>query len=216
MLAPPRHADENGGYPLWNIALSELYVSVDRAAPIAALLNYTAAGDSGGTLEGLVRLGRPERLGSIMRRALERASWCSADPVCSEELGGQGSRLANVAATHASCFQKPHARLSTRDWTGPCWLALRTRESTDSRHLSSRRRTCSRSRCSDRVSRFDRRQNPSVTASARIVGSGIATWHPPLHRARIARGRQAWGTPCRGAGRNQVVIDQRRCGGTRH
>jgi len=36
-----------------------------------------------------------------MRRALGRASWCSADPVCSENLGGQGSKLANLAACHA-------------------------------------------------------------------------------------------------------------------
>src|SRR5260370_37469735 len=68
---------------------------------MAGILIYTAAGDSEGTLGGLVRLGRQERLGPVVRRALSRASWCSADPVCSENLGGQGSRLANVAACHA-------------------------------------------------------------------------------------------------------------------
>jgi hypothetical protein len=61
---------------------------------------YTAAGDSEGTLGGLVRLGHPERLGPVIKRALSRASWCSADPVCSEQLGGQGSKLANLAACH--------------------------------------------------------------------------------------------------------------------
>lgn len=89
-----------------------LYVSVDPAAPMAALLIYTAAGDSEGTLGGLVRLGRPERLGTVVRRALERASWCSADPVCSEELGGQGSRLANLAACHA-CVLLPETSCET-------------------------------------------------------------------------------------------------------
>jgi hypothetical protein len=89
-----------------------LYVSADPAAPMAALLVYTAAGDSEGTLGGLVRLGRPERLGPVMLRALSRASWCSADPVCSEHLGGQGSKLANLAACHA-CVLLPETSCET-------------------------------------------------------------------------------------------------------
>lgn len=89
-----------------------LYVSNDPQAPMASILIYTAAGDSEGTLGGLVRLGRPERLGPIVRRALSRASWCSADPVCSENLGGQGSRLANLAACHA-CVLLPETSCET-------------------------------------------------------------------------------------------------------
>jgi len=89
-----------------------LYISADQNAPMAALLVYTAAGDSDGTLGGLVRLGRPERLGLIMQRALSHASWCSADPVCSEHLGGQGSRLANLAACHA-CVLLPETSCET-------------------------------------------------------------------------------------------------------
>jgi len=89
-----------------------LYISRDSAAPMAAFLVYTAAGDSGGTLGGLVRLGRPERLGPVMARALSRAAWCSADPVCSEQLGGQGSRLANLAACHA-CILLPETSCET-------------------------------------------------------------------------------------------------------
>ena len=89
-----------------------LYISADSAAPMAGILIYTAAGDSEGTLGGLVRLGRPERLGDIVRRALSRASWCSADPVCSENLGGQGSRLANLAACHA-CTLLPETSCET-------------------------------------------------------------------------------------------------------
>jgi hypothetical protein len=76
------------------------------------ILVYTAAGDSEGTLGGLVRLGRPERLSTVVRRALSRASWCSADPVCSENLGGQGSRLANLAACHA-CTLLPETSCET-------------------------------------------------------------------------------------------------------
>jgi hypothetical protein len=89
-----------------------LYISADPAAPMAGFMLYTAAGDSEGTLGGLVRLGRPERLGPVIMRALARASWCSADPVCSEHLGGQGSRLANLAACHA-CVLLPETSCET-------------------------------------------------------------------------------------------------------
>jgi hypothetical protein len=89
-----------------------LYISADARSPMAAFLIYTAAGDSEGTLGGLVRLGRPERLGPVVQRALNRASWCSADPVCSENLGGQGSQLANLAACHA-CILLPETSCET-------------------------------------------------------------------------------------------------------
>ena len=87
-------------------------MSCDPTAPMAGLLIYTAAGDSEGTLGGLVRLGRSERLGPVMQRALGRASWCSADPVCSEQLGGQGSQRANLAACHA-CILLPETSCET-------------------------------------------------------------------------------------------------------
>jgi hypothetical protein len=89
-----------------------LYISANPAAPMAGFLIYTAAGDSEGTLGGLVRLGRPERLAPAVLRALSRASWCSADPICSEHLGGQGSRLANLAACHA-CVLLPETSCET-------------------------------------------------------------------------------------------------------
>lgn len=89
-----------------------LYVSDDPQAPMAGLLIYTAAGDSEGTLGGLVRLGRPQRLGPVVRRAMNRASWCSADPICSENLGGQGAQLANMAACH-SCALLPETSCET-------------------------------------------------------------------------------------------------------
>ena len=89
-----------------------LYVSADRQAPMAGILIYTAAGDSEGTLGGLVRLGHKERLEPVIRKAISRASWCSADPVCSENLGGRGSRLANLAACHA-CIMLPETACET-------------------------------------------------------------------------------------------------------
>lgn len=79
-----------------------LYVSDNRAAPMAGILLYTAAGDAEGTLGGLVRMGKPGRLEPLLLRALESARWCSADPVCMEmgESGGQGPDSLNLAACH--------------------------------------------------------------------------------------------------------------------
>jgi hypothetical protein len=73
----------------------------------AALLVYTADGDSEGTLGGLVRLGKPEKLEAILQRAINGAQWCSSDPVC-QEVGshGQGPDSLNLAACH-SCAMVP-------------------------------------------------------------------------------------------------------------
>lgn len=79
-----------------------LFVSANPDAPMAAVLIYTAAGDAEGTLGGLVRMGKNGYFEPILLRALERARWCSADPVCME-LGdghGQGPQSCNLAACH--------------------------------------------------------------------------------------------------------------------
>ena len=44
------------------------------------LLIYTSAGDSEGTMGGLVRLGEPEFFNKIFVNALRKALWCSTDP----------------------------------------------------------------------------------------------------------------------------------------
>lgn len=77
-----------------------LYVS--EARDMAGLLIYTAAGDAEGTLGGLVRLGRAGHLEALLKRAVERAGWCSSDPICHElgESGGQGPDSCNLAACH--------------------------------------------------------------------------------------------------------------------
>ncbi len=89
-----------------------LYIAEDDTAPMAGFLIYTAAGDSEGTLGGLVQLGSPERLSEVVERALARASWCSADPICSENTTGTGARLANLAACHA-CILLPETACET-------------------------------------------------------------------------------------------------------
>lgn len=85
-----------------------LYVSDDSTKPMAGILIYTAAGDSEGTLGGLVRLAEPDALGRLLVNALDHAQWCSADPVCAEaaQARGQGPDSLNLAACH-SCALLP-------------------------------------------------------------------------------------------------------------
>jgi hypothetical protein len=79
-----------------------LYISDNPESPMAGILIYTAAGDSEGTMGGLVRMGKPNYLEPMLLRALESACWCSADPVCMEmgNRGGQGPDSCNLAACH--------------------------------------------------------------------------------------------------------------------
>jgi hypothetical protein len=67
--------------------------------PQAGILIYTAAGDAEGTLGGLVRQGESPRLLRTVMRTLERAAWCSSDPLCGESHG-QGLDSLNLAACH--------------------------------------------------------------------------------------------------------------------
>jgi hypothetical protein len=67
---------------------------------MAGVLIYTADGDSDGALGGLVREGQPERLLPMLATALQKAKWCSGDPIC-KELETQGLNGLNRAACHA-------------------------------------------------------------------------------------------------------------------
>lgn len=78
-----------------------LYVSTSSGQEMAGLLIYTAAGDSEGTMGGLVRMARPENLLSIFESAVIDARWCSTDPVCMDSgERGQGPDSCNLAACH--------------------------------------------------------------------------------------------------------------------
>lgn len=72
---------------------------------MTGVLIYTAAGDSEGTMGGLVRMGEPGQLDRVIARALDRSRWCSSDPVCIESVG-QGPDNCNLAACH-SCALLP-------------------------------------------------------------------------------------------------------------
>ncbi|MDN2495889.1 DUF1998 domain-containing protein [Nocardia nova] len=75
-------------------------LEADSTAKQAGILIYTAAGDSEGTLGGLVRQGEPPTLRTTILEALQDAMWCSSDPLCSENLASTFASL-NIAACHA-------------------------------------------------------------------------------------------------------------------
>lgn len=78
-----------------------LYVSTTAGREMAGLLVYTAAGDSEGTMGGLVRMARPDNLRSVFSAAISDARWCSTDPVCMDAgEKGQGPDSCNLAACH--------------------------------------------------------------------------------------------------------------------
>jgi hypothetical protein len=80
-----------------------LYVATPASErAMAGFLIYTSAGDSEGTMGGLVRMGKPGYLEKVLRRAIEGSRWCSADPICMELGGGkgQGPNSCNGAACH--------------------------------------------------------------------------------------------------------------------
>lgn len=84
-------------------ALKErLYVSNDPTSPMSGVLVYTADGDAEGTMGGLVRMGKQGYIEPAIKRALQDATWCSVDPVCTEigGSGGQGPDSCNLAACH--------------------------------------------------------------------------------------------------------------------
>ncbi|MEY8346646.1 DrmB family protein [Niallia circulans] len=72
------------------------------------ILIYTSSGDIDGTFGGLVRMGRQKNFFPVVNKAIDKARWCSSDPVCSEigKSSGQGVNNLNGAACH-SCSYLP-------------------------------------------------------------------------------------------------------------
>lgn len=71
--------------------------------PMYGVLIYTASGDSEGSMGGLVRQGAQGTFENIVERAIQRARWCSSDPVCIESQG-QGAENCNLSACHSCCL----------------------------------------------------------------------------------------------------------------
>lgn len=70
---------------------------------MCGIMIYTANGDSEGTLGGLVRQGKSDRLPQIIDSAIEKARFCSSDPVCIESMG-QGRDGLNLSACFSCCL----------------------------------------------------------------------------------------------------------------
>ncbi len=85
----------------------------DSDFDMAGILIYTSASDSDGSLGGLVRQGESDLLEETIRNALQEASWCSSDPLCSESES-QGYDSLNYAACHA-CTLLPETSCEARN-----------------------------------------------------------------------------------------------------
>ncbi|WP_127360885.1 DUF1998 domain-containing protein [Actinacidiphila soli] len=98
----------DGGYPAASLC-ERLYVADD----MAGILIYTATSDSAGSLGGIVAQGEPGRLEIALRSALQRAEWCSNDPLCMESEAS-GTDSLNLAACHA-CVLLPETSCETNN-----------------------------------------------------------------------------------------------------
>lgn len=77
-----------------------LYFSDESGSEMYGILIYTSSSDSEGTMGGLVKQGIPSNLSQIISSAIEKARWCSFDPICIES-NAQGRDSLNAAACHA-------------------------------------------------------------------------------------------------------------------
>ena len=85
----------DSGYPAASLR-ERLFASADGAG----MLIYTATSDSAGSLGGVIQQGRSSSLEASLREAVDRAAWCSSDPLCIE-ADAAGVDSLNLAACHA-------------------------------------------------------------------------------------------------------------------
>lgn len=101
--------DQVAQYSGYNAAsLSEIiYANGDDSGlseNMNGILIYTSSSDAEGTLGGLVNHGQPGKLEDLFRKGIEKAMWCSSDPLCIENDKGQGFMGVNLAACHSCCM----------------------------------------------------------------------------------------------------------------
>jgi Domain of unknown function (DUF1998) len=98
----------DAGYPVASLR-ERLYTSGEQAG----FLIYTATADSAGSLGGLCAQSAPDQLSDVVRSAMQRALWCTCDPVCIESEGSGIDNL-NLAACHA-CLLVPETSCELRN-----------------------------------------------------------------------------------------------------
>lgn len=99
------------GYSMASLRERMYCGEIDESLDMTGFLIYTAGGDSDGSMGGLVRQGRPDKLSDIIEKAIKNGSWCSSDPVCIESRG-QGLGSLNLAACFA-CVLLPETSCET-------------------------------------------------------------------------------------------------------
>lgn len=90
----------DAGYPAASLR-ERLYTGDGQAG----ILIYTASADSAGSLGGLSAQADGDLLWAVLKSGIDRASWCSTDPVCIESSSA-GKDALNLAACHA-CLLVP-------------------------------------------------------------------------------------------------------------
>ena len=98
----------DAGYPVASLR-ERVYAGKDRAG----VLIYTASADSAGSLGGLSAQSEPGRLDAVLHSAMQRALWCTADPVCIESTASGINNL-NLVACHA-CMLVPETSCEKRN-----------------------------------------------------------------------------------------------------
>lgn len=100
---------EDCGYSLSSLA-EIIYCSsdaeVDSVDEMNGILIYTTTSDSEGSLGGLVEKGNSKYLSSVIKKGVDKARWCSSDPLCISADHGQGFMGLNLAACY-SCVLLP-------------------------------------------------------------------------------------------------------------
>ena len=72
---------------------------------MCGILIYTSSSDSDGTLGGLSRIAEEDRFTEIFINSIKNISWCSSDPICSENTSSL--KEDNVLASCHSCMLVP-------------------------------------------------------------------------------------------------------------
>jgi hypothetical protein len=100
---------EDCGYSLSSLA-EIIYCSSDAEVntvdEMNGILIYTTTSDSEGSLGGLVEKGNSKYLSSVIKKGVDKARWCSSDPLCISANHGQGFMGLNLAACY-SCVLLP-------------------------------------------------------------------------------------------------------------
>ena len=111
-----RQLSEDCGYSVSSLK-EKIYSTFNdgrNRTPMHGVLIYLSTSDAEGSLGGLISIGKdPNRLQAILNNMLQKAMWCSADPLCSSSTQ-QGYNSLNYAACH-DCVLLPETSCEFRN-----------------------------------------------------------------------------------------------------